>query len=151
MDLEKFLLDNRLVLDRVNERRKSSDLISDGKESNVNQNSSLLESRQVNQKQNDQQILSPSETTIYTCGVKPNNQISSDGTTLETSSDSDNMNVTEGLSQEINKVLNGVRYGTNSYPNNQVNCSISDDCVASTSSGIQRSHKTWQLNGLGPV
>ena len=92
--------------------------------------------------QNDQQILSPSETTIYTCGVKPNNQILSDGTTtLETSSDSDNMNVTEGLSQEIDKVLNGVRYGTNSCPNNQVNCSISDDCVTSTSSGIQRSHK----------
>ena len=80
-------------------------------------------------------VTSPSETIIYTCGVKPNNRYSSDDATMETSSDSDNLNITNGLSNDIDKVLNQVR---EQFRHNS-GCSISDDCVASTSSTVERS------------
>ena len=104
---------------------------SDGK--NLNQNHLINQQRDRILMQN---ITSPSETTIYTCGTKPNNgnnQGSSDEVTMETSSDSDNFNLNPAMSNEINRVLNEAR---SNFAN-----SFSDDGMTSTSSGFVRSQK----------
>ena len=82
-----------------------------------------------------QSIMSPSETTEYTVGVKPNKRTSSD---METSSDSDNIN----MDTDIDKALSQVRchIGHNNFAHNQMlfnshshHCCSSDLGAASTS------------------
>ena len=90
------------------------------------------------------EISSPSETTIYACRVKPvsNRQSSGDeNTTMETSSDSDNFNMTADVGNEIDRILNDVRLRTPFASNKCQGCFSDEDCIASTSSGATRSKK----------